>query len=213
MWSDKESDIDYLNFSEIAEQAVDIITSPNMLPISLGIFGSWGAGKSSLLKLVEKKLTSLADNKKKYIVVNFDAWLYQGYDDSRAALLEIISNELNKSAKDEESILKKTKNLLARIKIFRLLGLGAEGIAIAHGIPTGGLLFRGLGEVGNLVNSIQENDDFTQEEYQELSKTAKESKDTLMGLLKNTSEITPPQQITAFRKEYSEILTELSSRT
>ncbi|MCE9996703.1 KAP family NTPase, partial [Enterobacter hormaechei] len=27
-----------------------------MLPVSIGIFGNWGAGKSSLLKIIEKQI-------------------------------------------------------------------------------------------------------------------------------------------------------------
>jgi hypothetical protein len=130
VWADRESEIDYLNFSEISEQAVDVITSPGMLPISLGVFGNWGAGKSTLLKLIEKDLNTSEEpsskTKKKYILVNFDAWLYQGYDDSRAALLEVISTELNKATEDNKPLHKKTKNLLARINIFRVLGLGTS---------------------------------------------------------------------------------------
>ena len=53
MWSGSESNLDYLNFSEIAESVVDIINTPEMLPISIGIFGDWGAGKSTILKLTE----------------------------------------------------------------------------------------------------------------------------------------------------------------
>ncbi|MCK4824055.1 hypothetical protein KA005_50345 [bacterium] len=41
---------------EVSQLAVDILNSPSMLPISLGIFGNWGAGKLSLLKLIEARL-------------------------------------------------------------------------------------------------------------------------------------------------------------
>jgi predicted KAP-like P-loop ATPase len=215
VWADRESEIDYLNFSEISEQAVDVITSPGMLPISLGVFGNWGAGKSTLLKLIEKDLkTSEAPSsktKKKYILVNFDAWLYQGYDDSRAALLEVISTELNKATEDNKPLHKKTKNLLARINIFRVLGLGAEGLALAHGIPTGGFLARSLNATQNLVDGIQEQNNLTEENYQSLTKVAKDGKEMFGGLLKEAPQITPPQQIAAFRREYSEILKELRS--
>ncbi|WP_262260379.1 KAP family NTPase, partial [Escherichia coli] len=61
----------------------------------IGIFGNWGAGKSSLLKLIEQKLEQ---DDKDWIVINFDSWLYQGYDDTRGALLEVIATELTKAA-------------------------------------------------------------------------------------------------------------------
>lgn len=91
MWSDVESSEDYLNFGEVSDLAVDILSAKNMLPISIGIFGNWGAGKSSLLKLIE---TKLEDDEQDYIVINFDAWLYQGFDDARASLLEVIATRL-----------------------------------------------------------------------------------------------------------------------
>ncbi|HEJ1778690.1 TPA: NTPase KAP, partial [Pseudomonas aeruginosa] len=78
MWSDTESDKDYLNFGEVSQIAVDILTTEGMLPVSVGVFGNWGAGKSSLLKLIEEKLEQ---DDKDWIVIKFDAWLYQGYDD------------------------------------------------------------------------------------------------------------------------------------
>ena len=56
MWPDKESDIDYLNFNETAESIKDLITENHLLPISVGIFGDWGAGKSTILELTKKTL-------------------------------------------------------------------------------------------------------------------------------------------------------------
>lgn len=42
MWSDRESDKDYLNFGEVSQLAADILESEDMRPISLGIYGNWG---------------------------------------------------------------------------------------------------------------------------------------------------------------------------
>jgi ABC-type Mn2+/Zn2+ transport system ATPase subunit len=50
MWSDKESKIDFLNFNEIAESIKDLITEKQLMPISIGVFGDWGAGKSTIMK-------------------------------------------------------------------------------------------------------------------------------------------------------------------
>jgi predicted KAP-like P-loop ATPase len=210
MWSDKESEIDYLNYGEVSKLAVDILTAPNMLPVSLGIFGPWGSGKSSTLKLIEKELQELSSSSdNKFIFVNFDAWLYQGYDDARVAILEVIASKLNDAAEGNKTLLEKTKGLLTRINIFRAIGLIAEGTALAHGIPTGGLLAKGIGSSEKLFEGLKGARQLTEKDYQDASKETKELKETASGLLKDAQKITPPQQITAFRQEYNEVLKEL----
>ena len=201
MWSDTESEKDYLNFGEVSQLAVDILTSEGMLPVSIGVFGNWGAGKSSLLKFIEHQLI---EDEKKWIVIKFDAWLYQGYDDARATLLEVIATELNKAAANNEDLAKKVKKLLARVDGFRALGLLAEGGALVAGIPTGGFLARGLNVLRDASDGIQD-----QEEYKNLDNTAKEVKGQATSLIIPETRKSPPQQIDAFRKEYEEILEEL----
>ena len=118
MWSDTETDKDYLNFGEVSQLVVNVLNSPGMLPISIGVFGNWGAGKSSILKLIEKQLET---QEKNWIVIKFDTWLYQGYDDARATLLEVIATELTESVKKNTSLKEKTKDLLKRVNGIRLL--------------------------------------------------------------------------------------------
>lgn len=201
MWSDKESNSDYLNFGEVSQLTVSILTSPDMLPVSLGVFGNWGAGKSSLLKLIENDLAASDDGR---LVLNFDAWLYQGYDDARASLLEVIVRELDKAAQGNEGLLEKTKSLLVRVDGIRALGLLAEGAALSFGIPTGGLLARLGGVISNLKDGIQD-----KAEFKEAVDAGKAAKEATSGLLKKALATSPPQQIDAFRKEYGEILAEL----
>ncbi len=176
MWSDKESSEDYLNFGEVSQLAVDVLTTENMLPVSIGIFGNWGAGKSSLLKLIEQKLEQ---DEKDWIVINFDSWLYQGYDDARAALLEVIATALTKAADGNTTLISKAKRLLSRVDGFRAMGLLAEGAALFAGVPTGGLLSRGIGAFRNATGGIQ-----SQEEYETLGNLAKEGKEKAGGLIK-----------------------------
>lgn len=201
MWSDKESDSDYLNFGEVSQIAVDILTSPGMLPVSVGVFGNWGAGKSSLLNLIERDLNKGGEDR---IVIKFDAWMYQGYDDARAALLEVIATELSKAVKDNVGLAQKAKNLFARVNGLRALGLLAEGTALAFGIPTGGMLARGAGAISNLSDGIQDG-----EEYKELTEAANGVKENTERLIRPAVKASPPQQIEAFRREYGEILSEL----
>ncbi len=206
MWSDKESDKDYLNFGEVSNLAIDILTAPDMLPVSIGIFGNWGAGKSSLLRLIEQQIKK---QDQKCMVINFDAWLYQGYDDARVSLLEVIARKLNATVKDNETLLQKTKNLLSRVNAFRAMGLLAEGIALAHGVPTGGLIYKGVGSIEKVLSSFQEKHSISKKDFQDLQKTAKEGMETFNGLIRKVPSTTPPQQIDAFRKEYGEILKEI----
>lgn len=202
MWSDVESSEDYLNFGEVSDLAVDILSTKNMLPISIGIFGNWGAGKSSLLKLIETKLEC---DEQDYIVINFDAWLYQGFDDARAALLEVIAIRLVEEAEGDEDLVEKSKSFLKRVNVFRALGLAAEGAAILSGIPTAGIAYRTINALGNATNGIND-----QVEYEEAGAIAKDLKNHASEIMKPKESKTPPQQIHAFRKEYEEILNALN---
>ena len=52
MWADVDTKQDFLNYSEVADLVVDVIRDPNMRPVTVGVFGSWGTGKSTLLNLI-----------------------------------------------------------------------------------------------------------------------------------------------------------------
>ena len=200
MWSDIESDIDYLNFSEVAETAADIISTPEMLPISIGIFGDWGAGKSTILKLTESALNRESDN---YIHIHFDAWLYQGYDDARASILEAIAEALIKHTDDNMPLLEKAKSLAKRVDKIRALGVAADLGAIAFGIHTFGAFGKmfGLAEDAFESESI-EGDKLLSDSKESINDVQKQAK----GLLKDKVKKSPPKEISAFRDEYSQLL-------
>ncbi|HHS3346511.1 TPA: KAP family P-loop NTPase fold protein [Vibrio cholerae] len=135
MWSDKESNIDFLNFNETAESIKDLITEKSLMPISVGVFGDWGAGKSTILELTKSALASEKDD---YIQVSFDAWMFQGYDDAKAALLETIAEKLVKQAKTDQSLSEKAKDFAGRVNKIRLMGLLMDAGSLAAGVPTFG---------------------------------------------------------------------------
>lgn len=206
MWADKESRLDYLNFSDIAEAAVDVICNPAMRPVSIGVFGDWGAGKSSLLQQIEAQL---GESETKTLVVTFDAWLYQGYDDARAALLEVIADKLDEAANDDESLLQKTGSLLGRVNILRAIGVIGEGAAALSGIPTGGLIAKGIAYADKMLGSGDSNQDLDSETLAEGKELAAAATEKCSGLIRPKKPSTPPREIAAFRKLYGEILAEL----
>jgi predicted KAP-like P-loop ATPase len=130
VWVDTETNIDYINFSTVADSIVELIEQAQGKPLSIGLSGAWGVGKSSLVMLTKDALErreqdraralgiSDEDFKFKYIFVSFNAWLYQGYDDARAALMEAIAVKLTEVAKEQETGIEKTQEFLRRIDWF-----------------------------------------------------------------------------------------------
>ena len=54
--SDNETKFDLLNNEAIAKTVVNLIKESNNQPISIGIHGDWGAGKSSILGIIAQRI-------------------------------------------------------------------------------------------------------------------------------------------------------------
>lgn len=93
MWSDTETTKDLLNFKVVADSIANIIINSNNEPMSIGISGSWGVGKSSLVKMIGESIRN-NDKNNEYIFIEFNAWLYQGYDDAKNALLQTVADNI-----------------------------------------------------------------------------------------------------------------------
>ena len=143
MWSDIETDKDLLGFSIHASLIKDVVTNTKNLPITVGLYGDWGSGKSSVLKIIENQLKDDNDA----IVIYFDGWTFESFDDAKLALIQGIVDELNKSekffekAKDKaEDIKSAFSKLKSSINWMRILKVTAKSaIPILSASMTGGL--------------------------------------------------------------------------
>ena len=61
MWHDNETTIDYLNFGVIADACAKLLQQADGAPISIGVSGGWGVGKSSLIRMVAARLNVSAE--------------------------------------------------------------------------------------------------------------------------------------------------------
>lgn len=196
MWADTETDVDFLNYGEVAELVAELISNSQLLPLSVGIFGTWGTGKSTLLRLVEGELKLQPE---KYLIVRFDAWLYQDFDDARAALMSVIAAALEEAA--PPNLKKKASGLFQRINKLRMLGLAVEGGAALFGLPTFGASSRAIEALGDVVAGKADKKD-----VDALKEAGSEIKQKSHGLLQATQDKGPPQQVEDFRQEFGEVL-------
>jgi predicted KAP-like P-loop ATPase len=200
VWADTETDIDFLNYSEIAEMVAEMISDDTLLPLSLGIFGGWGIGKSSTLNLVESLLKEQAEQ---YLIVRFDAWFYQGFDDARAALMSVIVKALAEAA--PEGLKKKAGGLIKRVNKARLLGMLVEGGAAALGFPTFGAAGRLVEAGGKAIG-----DGLDEKDREEAGENAEKFAERAGKLLDPAK--SPTEEITAFRTEFGEVLAGLDRK-
>ncbi|OKZ76830.1 MAG: hypothetical protein BHV87_02305 [Clostridiales bacterium 36_14] len=131
--SDNETKVDLLNNEAIAKTIVSLIKDSKEQPISIGIHGDWGAGKSSILEMVENevKLASSVSGKK-YSCIRFNGWKHQGFEDSKVALMSSIISELEKKEKlgvKSGEILKKLWENINWMTVAKTAGKTALGIA------------------------------------------------------------------------------------
>lgn len=138
MWSDNETTEDLLGFKVHANLITEVVKDDTLLPITIGVFGDWGSGKSSILKIASEQLRALDDGT---FVLYFNGWLFEGYDDAKAALLESIIKEFEKNKAFEPNVKNKAKELLKSVNWMRVLGLGFKNVALpaASAYLTGGV--------------------------------------------------------------------------
>lgn len=217
MWTDNETAQDFLNFGGIAKTVAEIIEQAHSRPISIGVSGAWGVGKSSMIKLIRTELSarpaenghaSDTDNSEKhsrFIFVEFNAWLYQGYDDARAALIEVVASTLAKEAEKRKTGIDKTKDLLERVNWFRAIKLSASSaVSLALGLPPTGL----LGELWGLGKSVVAGQ-VDQEAIDSAKSTAGKAGESAKGLIKPKKATSPPKEIEALRESFEDVLKEM----
>lgn len=206
MWTDHETEQDFLNFGGVARTVAEIIEQAQSRPISIGVSGAWGVGKSSMIKLIRGELTERSKGENsKFIFVEFNAWLYQGYDDARAALIEVVASALAKDAEQRKSGIEKTKDLLNRVNWFRAAKLAAgSAVALSMGLPPVGP----LGEVIDLGKKALDGE-IGCDAAGKVKATAEEIAKSASSLIKPKNASSPPKEIHALRTSFEEALKEM----
>lgn len=206
MWTDNETDRDFLNFSGVADTVAEIIRQAQGRPVSIGVSGAWGVGKSSMVKLIRKALGETNEAGRQFLFVDFNAWLYQGYDDARAALMDVIAQTLEAAAEENETALEKVREFAGRVRWARVLKLAASAAPMTFGLPPTGV----LGQVVDLAkHAIGKGVD--QEAVRKAEQSAAGLASVASELLAEKPDSTPPKEIHALRDSFKAALEELDT--
>ena len=149
MWKDSETDLDFLNLdlyfplldylSAVLSQFCRFLVD-KLSPATIGIYGDWGSGKSSLMKMVKKSL----ETDENTLTVEFNGWLFEGYEDAKTALCGTILDEMQKHETRFVKAKNKIKALLDKVDGGKLLSKGVK-----YGLDF--LLTGGIGTVTELT--------------------------------------------------------------
>ena len=184
MWNDNETSSDLIDYQHHVNAIVNIIKNDSLLPCSIGIFGDWGSGKSSLMKMISDQFEQDKDN----LVIKFNGWLFEGYDDAKTVLMGRIVDEIIKKRTLDEKAKATAIKLLKRIDIIKLGGAVVKyGLGFATAGPAGVAAITGIDVLKNLKDADYES-------------YFKENKDDNESSLRNN--------IQGFQKNFEELITQ-----
>ena len=205
MWADNETSEDLLGFKVHADLLINVINDESVLPITIGVFGDWGSGKSSILQIVKEEFDK--DDDKDSLCIYFNGWTFEGYDDAKAALLNSILKELedNKkiSAEIRDTIKEKSKKLWKSIDWIRGAGMVMKNIAFpaVSAYFTGGLNLFPL-----TIQKLIEWGDSPEKIIEKLQ--SEEGKERYKAFVKEgkVEDKNATNAVAEFRKDFSELL-------
>lgn len=198
MWPDKETEIDYLNFGYMVNMVADIATNRKLSPSTIGLYGDWGSGKSSLMKLAKKKVEEKnpkhgkQKDSLKTLCIEFNGWLFEGYEDAKTSLCGAILDALTDKKRFSKEVTDYAKELINKIDFKKILGKG-----IKYGMDfflTGGIYTLTDLTISNIISSVKSKLGEAQ---------AKDIEEILSKLKKDDNTRT---EIKNFRKEFKSLL-------
>lgn len=192
--SDSETKVDLLNNEAIAKTIIGLLKERPDHPVTIGVHGDWGAGKSSILEMIEAEL----DNDEKVLCLKFNGWRFQGFEDAKVALIEGIVTGLIERRPKLTKAVTAVKDVFKRIDLLKV-AKRAGGLALTAytGIPTP----EQISEIKRSIERIAKNPSelVTPENLNALVKEVK-------AVTKQRKSKNLPEEAEEFRKAFDKLL-------
>jgi predicted KAP-like P-loop ATPase len=193
---DHETEVDFLNCDAISRTVVNLLKENRNRALTVGIHGDWGAGKSSILKMIESQLKS----DKNVTCLWFNGWAFEGFEDAKTALIEVTIAELSRQRSTIGKVKESATRLLKRVDLLKVVKLGSVlAFNLLAGIPSP---YQIAGVISSLKSLATDVTKLNPEEIQ----ARVEDASSLLKPADEKSDI--PETIYAFRDEFSALLEE-----
>jgi len=191
---DQETKVDLLNNEAMARTIVSVIDNASDKPMTIGVHGDWGAGKSSILEMIE----GAYKGKKKVVCLKFNGWQFQGFEDAKIAVIEGIVNELIENQSLLTKAREEVKNIWRRIDWLKVAKKsGGLAFTAFTGLPTGD-------QIKGVIDSA--NDLISDPSQLATKENVTKAAETLSGLLKEPESKNLPHEIHEFRKAFEKLV-------
>lgn len=192
--ADNETKFDLLNNEAIATTIVGLIGENPERAVTVGVHGDWGAGKSSVLEMIESALDGHDD----ILCIKFNAWRFQGLEDAKIALIEGVVTQLIEKRSLATKAADAVMDVVKRLDWLKIARMGG-GLAFTamSGLPNSDQIGSVVGMVKNFFGDPKKHLD-----KDEIDKVVKGAE----GLLKEKESRRVPQEVEEFRKAFDELL-------
>jgi len=123
LWDDNPSSVDLLGFDAVVAPVRAAIAMPDLDPLTIGVHGPWGGGKSTILGLIASELAKDKTN----VVVRTNPWEFDEQEDVKGTLIALVLQTLEAQFKETQGITEKVQGLLKRISWSRVTVALAKG--------------------------------------------------------------------------------------
>lgn len=192
--TDNETKVDLLNNEAIAKTIVELLREKPDHPVTIGVHGDWGAGKSSVLEMIEAGFSGQDD----VLCLKFNGWRFQGFEDAKIALIEGIVTGLVEKRPALTKAAGAVKDVFNRIDWLKV-AKRAGGLAVTAftGIPT-------PDQIGAVLGTLEGM--FADPGKLATKENLTSAIDGVKEMLKPAETRNVPEEVEAFRKAFDKLL-------